>query len=124
VSEIEALLEKAERSFAAAEQMLGWGDADFAASRAYYGYFYIAEALLLSKDMNFSRHGQVIAGYGRHFAKTEVLDPRFHRLMRRAFALRQTADYSTEPPPDADTVRELIEGGEDFLRDARAYLAR
>lgn len=99
MSEIEALLEKAERSFAAAEQILRGGDADFAASRAYYGYFYVAEALPLSKEMNFSRHGQVIAQYGRHFAKSEILDPRFHRLMRRAFGLRQTADYSTEPPP-------------------------
>ncbi len=123
MSEIEALLEKAGRSFVASGQILEGGDADFAASRAYYGYFYVAEALLLSKEMNFSRHGQVIAQYGRHFAKTEILDPRFHRLMRRAFALRQTADYSTEPPPDAETVRALIEGGEDFLREARAYLA-
>jgi uncharacterized protein (UPF0332 family) len=41
--EVEALLEKARRSFAAAELLLEEGNADFAASRAYYGYFYVAE---------------------------------------------------------------------------------
>ena len=54
---LETLLEKARRSFAAADLLLGEGDAAFAASRAYYGYFYVAEALLLSEGLRFSRHG-------------------------------------------------------------------
>ena len=58
--EVGALLEKAERSFAAADLLLGAGDADFAASRAYYGYFYVAEGLLLSEGLRYSRHGQVV----------------------------------------------------------------
>lgn len=60
--EVEALLEKARRSFAAAELLLGAGNADFAASHAYYdGYFYVAEGLLLSKGLSFSRHTQVVS---------------------------------------------------------------
>jgi hypothetical protein len=39
VRKVGALLEKAERSFAAADLLLDAGDADFAAARAYYGYF-------------------------------------------------------------------------------------
>lgn len=35
VKEVDDLLAKSERSFAAAELLLGAGDADFAASRAY-----------------------------------------------------------------------------------------
>ena len=41
-----------------------------------YGYFYVAEALLLSEGLSFSRHAQVISQYRLHFAKSEVLDPR------------------------------------------------
>ena len=124
MNEIQALFEKASRSFAAAGRLLEAGDEDFAVSRAYYGYFYVAEALLLSKEMSFSRHGQVLAQYGLHFAKTRILDPRFHRLFDEAFSLRQVADYSTEPAPESEKVRELIEGGEAFLRAARDYLRR
>ena len=119
-----ALLVKAERSFAAADRLLEAGDTDFATSRAYYGCFYIAQALLLSKGLSFSRHGQVISQYGLHFAKGEVLDRRFHRLIRRALSLRQLADDSTDPSLEPGSVRGLIEEGESFLREVRQYLAR
>ncbi|MGH3086709.1 MAG: HEPN domain-containing protein [Rubrobacteraceae bacterium] len=49
MSEIEALFEKAERSFTAARLLLEAANGDFAVSRTYYGYFYVAEALLRSK---------------------------------------------------------------------------
>lgn len=91
--EFEALLEKAERSFSAARSLLGAGDPGFAASRSYYGYFYVAEALLPSEGLRFSRHGQVIAQYGRRFARTDLLDRRFHHHLTQVFALRQLADY-------------------------------
>ncbi|MBA2693290.1 MAG: HEPN domain-containing protein [Rubrobacter sp.] len=51
MNEMEALLEKAERSFAAARLLINAGNGDFAVSRAYYGYFYVAEALLRSKGL-------------------------------------------------------------------------
>lgn len=117
------LTRKAERSFSAAERLLKDGDADFAASRAYYGYFYVAEALLESKNLEFSRHSQVIVQYGLHFAKPEVLDPTFHRLLRRAFNFRQLADYSDETftfdPAEAGAP---IEEGRKFLAAAEEYL--
>jgi uncharacterized protein (UPF0332 family) len=117
--EVDALLEKARRSFAAAELLLGAGNADFAASRAYYGYFYVAEGLLLSKGPSFSRHTQVVSQYGLRFARTNLLDRRFHRLLVRAFALRQVADFDAQADPDADEVRRLIEEGKSFLDAAR-----
>lgn len=124
MKEVEALLDKAQRSLKAAELLLEAGDADFATSRVYYGYFYIAEALLLSKGLSFSRHAQVISQYGLHFAKSGVLDRRFHRLLDEAFSLRQVADYSTEPAPESGKIRELIGQGEVFLRAAKEYLEK
>ncbi len=67
----------------------------------------MAQALLLSRGLRFSRHGQVIAQYGRHFARTGLLDPRFHRLLNRAFRLRQLADYAAAPTFDPEVVKEL-----------------
>lgn len=120
---VEALLDKAERSFSAASLLLDAGNEDFAASRAYYGCFYVPEALLLSEGLRFSRHGQVIAQYGKHFAKEERIDRRFHRLLDSAFGLRQIADYAVEPELDPTEVRRLISEGWVFLETAREYLA-
>jgi uncharacterized protein (UPF0332 family) len=122
VREVGALLEKAERSFAAAALLLGAGDADFAASRAYYGYFYVAEGLLLSEGLRYSRHGQVVAQYGRHFASEDRLNRRFHRFLGRAFELRQLADYAAEVDLDPAVVSELIKVGEEFLEAAKDYV--
>ena len=123
MSGIYNLLIKAERSFEAAGELLQSGHADFAASRAYYGCFYVAEALLLSKGLSYSRHSQVVAQYGRHFAKTGELDARHHRLLISAFSLRQTADYSAEPGSiEREDAEQTIKEGLQFLSDARSYL--
>jgi uncharacterized protein (UPF0332 family) len=102
--------------------MLQDGSPDFAVSRTYYGNFYIAEALLLSKGDKFSSHGQVVAQYGLRFARTEELDRRFHQLMLRALRTRALADYQVEVPIDPEAVEELIQGGREFLEAASRYL--
>lgn len=123
MSESTPLLEKAERSLLAAEQLFAAGHLDFAASRAYYACFYIAEGLLLSRGLEFSRHGQVIAQYGYHFARTAILDPAFHNLLIQGFSLRQVADYDDSPDlPEAEVVLELIREGHRFLEAAKGFL--
>jgi uncharacterized protein (UPF0332 family) len=93
------------------------------ASRLYYGCFYIAEALLLHEGLRFSRHGQVLAQYGRIFAKPERLDRRFHRLLERTFSLRQVADYSAEAEINPEEIGDLFSQGVEFLTAARSYLS-
>ncbi len=122
---LDNLFEKARRSFEAAESLLESGHADFAASRAYYGCFYTAEALLLSKGLSYSRHSQVVAQFGRNFAKTEELDSRYHRLLIEAFGLRQAADYAAAPETvSEDDAEHTIVEGKEFLAVAREYLGR
>ena len=123
MSEVRALLDKAARSFNASEMLLGGGDADFAASRTYYGFFYVAEALLLHEGYSFSRHSQVVGQYGRVFAKTDQ-DRRFHRALTRAFSIRTAADHSTNQDLGAATLRGLISEGRAFLVAACDYLER
>jgi uncharacterized protein (UPF0332 family) len=122
---LDNLLAKARRSFEAAEGLLEDGHADFAASRAYYGCFYTAAALLFSKGLSYSRHSQVVAQFGRHFAKTEELDARYHRLLIEAFGLRQAADYSAAPETvSEEDAKHTIKEGKEFLAAAREYLER
>jgi uncharacterized protein len=122
VTQFRSLLDKAERSLQAAEYHLNKGDADFAASHAYYGCFYIAEALLATEGYRFKSHGQLIAQYGLRFAQPEKLNRRFHQVLRQAFQTRQIADYQTEVAIDPGVVQELIEGGWSFLDAASRYL--
>ncbi|NQE36891.1 HEPN domain-containing protein [Microcoleus asticus] len=62
------LLLKARQSLSAARLLLNNGFPDYAASRAYYAMFYIAEAFLDGEGMSFSSHAAVIGAFGREFA--------------------------------------------------------
>jgi uncharacterized protein (UPF0332 family) len=115
------LLTKADRSLRAASRLLELDHIDSAASRTYYGFFYVAQALLDTQGLRFSSHGQVLAQYGRLFAKTKLLDPRFHRTLSEAFQVRQSADY-TISMPDPEVIEDLIQEGHRFIDEAFEYI--
>jgi uncharacterized protein (UPF0332 family) len=96
MSEQEMLLEKARENLKAARLLIQEELANIAASRAYYAMFYIAEALLLGRDLVFTSHSAVIAAYGKEFARTKDMDPKFHRYLITSQDIRQTGDYGVE----------------------------
>ena len=123
-SEVRALLDKARASHEAATLLRREGYLDFAASRAYYALFYVAEALLLERGLSYSSHSAVIAAFGREFARTGDLDPRFHRYLIDAQDLRQVGDYGTGGNVTADQVDELLHWTLDFIVAAEGFLSR
>ncbi len=118
----EQLLAKAQDAIEAAELLLQGGKNSFAAGRAYYAMFYVAEALLFEKGLEFRKHGGVHAAFGEHFAKTDELDARFHRYLLEAFESRLEADYGVDVVLSAGAVNEIIERSKEFLAAARRYL--
>jgi uncharacterized protein (UPF0332 family) len=91
------LLEKAQRAINAAHTLLETGNfPDFAAGRAYYAMFYVAEALLEEKSLRFSKHGGVHGAFGEYYIKTGILDLKFHRWLLNAFDQRIDGDYGVE----------------------------
>lgn len=116
------LLAKAARVLEAAKRERDLGNFDLAAGHAYYAMFYTAEALLLDRDLTFSKHGAVHGAYGKEFAKTGDLDPKFHRWLLDAFRQRIIAQYEVDPDLTEDAIDTLIRRAEEFLSEGRAYL--
>ena len=75
------LLLKARQSLSAAKLLLNNGFPDYAASRAYYAMFYIAEVFLDGEGMSFSSQAAVIGAFGREFARTGRVPAEFHRFL-------------------------------------------
>jgi len=121
-AEVESLLAKADRSIEAARMLNDEGHADFAASRAYYAIFYVAEALLLERGLSFSSHAALIGAYGREFAKSSVLDTKYHRYLIDAQDLRNIGDYAIGQEIVEDQADLICRWAEDFLKAARSYL--
>lgn len=119
------LLNKALDAIEAAEALLNIDKPEFAAGRAYYAMFYVAEALLYNEfDLKLNQHGQVIAAYGKNFAKTKALDPKYHRWLRDGFDKRISGDYGIDTGISESIVADMINHARDFLMVARKYLEK
>jgi uncharacterized protein (UPF0332 family) len=100
------------REFTLAED----GPYDFAASRAYYTMFYVAEALLLGEGLSFSKHTAVIAAFGRRFARPGIVPAEFHRYLVDGQDMRTVGDYGTGPGLTRAQAAEQIGRAERFLK--------
>jgi uncharacterized protein (UPF0332 family) len=121
--DVQDLLGKSEQSIGAATLLLKDGYVDFAASRAYYAMFYAVEALLLNRDMTFSKHSAVIAAFGKEFAKTGLVDARFHRSILHAFDLRNSGDYGSIHSVSEEKAQQVIAEAIEMLGEIRRILS-
>lgn len=110
------LIDEAARSIEAAELLESKGFWGYAASRAYFAMFYMAEALLLQKELSFSRHSAVIAAFGQHFAKTGDVPAQLHKQLIEGMELRQAGDYASDINVSPEQCMEQI-------RRAKAFYA-
>ena len=116
------LLLKASQSVSAAKVLLENNYPDYAASRAYYGMFYIAQAFLIGEDMSFSNHAGVISAFGRDFARTGKVPIEFHRFLIDAQDLRNTGDYGQLNAISREQANEQIINAEKFIQLAENVL--
>jgi uncharacterized protein (UPF0332 family) len=120
---VHELLDKSEQSINAANLLLGDGYDDFAASRAYYAMFYAVEALMLDRDLSFSKHSAVIAAFGKLFVKTGIFDSRFHRSLLNAFDLRNAGDYGSTGTVSRNEASQIIAEAGELLAEIKRHLA-
>jgi hypothetical protein len=115
-------LERASESLRAARIMLENGMLTFSMNRVYYAMFYSIQALLVSRKVSFSKHGQVKAYFNREMIKTGIFPTEMGRLYNKAFEYRQKFDYIDFSSPDREIVSEYLEKAIDFVSNIQEYL--
>ena len=115
-------LERASESLRAARIMLENGMLTFSMNRVYYAMFYSVQALLVSRKVSFSKHGQVKAYFNREMIKTGIFPKEMGRLYNKAFEYRQKFDYIDFSSPDREIVAEYLEKAIDFMSNIQEYL--
>jgi len=117
-----ALLNMAKESLKAAQLLADRNMMRFAVSRAYYSMFYCAQAVLLTKQLSFSKHAGVIAAFGKEFVKQKLLPEKLHRYLIESAELREEGDYDVASEIDADTCYKQLTRAEEFIACSRDYL--
>lgn len=118
---IELLMSKAAESLEVARKLLPDGHYGFSASHSYYGMFYAAEAALLHRDLQFSKHSGVIANFNREFVKAGVFGPEMFRSLQKAFDLRSQADYGLIPL-DRERAEAILKEADSFISLVKEHL--
>jgi uncharacterized protein (UPF0332 family) len=122
--DVRFLVDKARENLEATDLLAKQGYIDIAASRAYYVMFYLAEALLQQRNQTFSSHSAVIAAFGKEFARTKDLDPKFHQYLIKSQQLRQTGDYGHHESVSDESIAEVIGWAREFYKAVLDYLNR
>jgi uncharacterized protein (UPF0332 family) len=118
-SEQAALIKKAEESLRADRLLAKDTLYDFAASRAYYAMFYVAQAFLLEEKLAYSKHSAVISAFGQRLAKTGRVPAAFHRYLIEAQESRNIGDYDTGPGLSHDEAAAQIVRAKEFIELAK-----
>ncbi|PKL47370.1 MAG: hypothetical protein CVV39_05805 [Planctomycetes bacterium HGW-Planctomycetes-1] len=111
MSEIQSLIEKANRYLKSARLLIDDSDCESAVSRIYYAMFFCAEAALLTKNLSFSSHKGVISAFGEHFIKTGLFDKKLGRELNRAFEKRQLGDYGCTSAIEHNEAELMLQSG-------------
>jgi len=116
------LLEMARDSLGAARLLADSGYYGFAAARAYYAMFYVAEAFLEGEELAFSKHSAVIAAFGREFAHKGKVPVEFHRYLSDAQELRFSGDYGIPRQISAEECRIAVDHAAQFIELAKRLI--
>ncbi len=108
----------------AAELMFEKDMLTFAMNRVYYSMFYAIQALLILRDVSFSKHGQLKGYFNREFVKTGILSKEIGQVFNKAFEYRQKFDYVDFASPDREMVLEYIAKAKEFHSKLGEYIKK
>ncbi|UCG43987.1 MAG: HEPN domain-containing protein [candidate division WOR-3 bacterium] len=109
------LVDRARRSLDAASLLFDAGHHGFAASRAYYAMFYVAEAFLAGKHLSFSKHSAVHSAFGEHFSKTGAVPAEFHGYLIKGMETRHAGDYDDPDCVTPEAAQLQIDRARQFI---------
>ncbi len=124
MKEIRDFIEKAEKFLLTAEHALTIGDYDSCVSRCYYAMFFMAEAVLLTKNLSASSHKGVISLFGEHFIKTGIFSRDMGRALNDAYDKRLIGDYGIGFSVTEGEARDMLETARNFVQKLKSYLER
>ena len=93
-----------------------------AAARAYYAMFHSARALLLEAGIERVKHSAVISDLGKEIVKTGKMDAKFHKMIIKAKADREIADYDVYKEVDRALSEKRLKEAEEFLTEIKKLL--
>lgn len=84
-------------------------------NRAYYSVFYAALALLVTADVEPSKHAGVLAKFDELFVRQGIFPKEMSRILHHAFDMRQAGDYQKSKVITGEQAGEVLSSAESFV---------
>ncbi|MCL4516600.1 MAG: HEPN domain-containing protein [Firmicutes bacterium] len=120
--DIRRLLLSAENALKESQALLSLDLYAGAVSRAYYAMFYMASAVLRTKELEFSKHSAVIAAFGQHFVKTGLVPKNYQKLLLDAFDVRQRADDQILLGVSKEMAQSAYNASKSFVEGLKSWI--
>ncbi|MGQ4876377.1 MAG: HEPN domain-containing protein [Promethearchaeia archaeon] len=124
MKEIRDFIEKADKFLTTAEHALNIGDYDSCVSRCYYAMFFMAEAVLLTKNLSGTSHKGVISLFREHFIKTWIFNKKIGRALNDAYDKRLLGDYGIGFTINKNEAKDLLDIAKNFIQKLKNYLEK
>jgi uncharacterized protein (UPF0332 family) len=119
---INVRVESADEDLETAKELLKLNRYRAAVNRAYYAIFSTTNAVLLSKQIERSKHSGVEAAFIQNFIKTGIFRIEFGKMFNYIRKKREECDYSSRIKIERETAEKIVEGAEKFIRRMKEYL--
>ena len=116
-------LEKAREDIATAHDLIALKRLRGAVNRAYYAIYHLATAVLLTQDIERSKHSGVQAAFGYYLVKPGLIEPEYGRILTSARKARETSDYADRIELDGETAQRIVTDADRFVVRMEEYLA-
>ncbi|MFQ5858393.1 MAG: HEPN domain-containing protein [Anaerolineae bacterium] len=116
-------LEKAKEDIATAHDLIALKRLRGAVNRAYYAIYHLATAVLLTQDIERSKHSGVQSAFGHYLVKPGLIVPEYGRILTSARKARETSDYADRIELDEETAQRIVADADRFVARMEEYLA-
>ncbi len=84
-------------------------------NRAYYAVFYAALALLVTANVEPSKHAGVLAKFDELFIRQGIFPKEMSRILHHAFDMRQAGDYQKSKVITKEQASDVLTSAEEFV---------
>ncbi|HDH10041.1 MAG TPA: HEPN domain-containing protein [Chloroflexi bacterium] len=119
---INVRLEKAKEDIATAHDLIALGRLRGAVNRAYYAIYHLATAVLLTQDIERSKHSGVQSAFGQYLIKPGLIEPEYGRILTSARKAREISDYADRLELDEEAARRIVADADRFVARMEEYL--
>jgi uncharacterized protein (UPF0332 family) len=92
-------------------------------NRAYYSVFYATLAMLVTADVEPSKHSGVLAKFDELFVRQGIFPKEMSRMLHRVFDMRQAGDYQKSRVITEEQALEVLASAEKFIKSIIEKLA-